>query len=87
MSCWRNVEEDEAVVEVVVVKVSWSSVLVGWSKCRGQVVVVKVVAQFFKSFVLKAGFLDGYTGWTISRLSAYATYRKYRKLMLLHAQG
>jgi len=49
--------------------------------------VVKVVAQFFKSFFLKAGFLDGYTGWTISRLSAYATYRKYRKLMLLHAQG
>lgn len=50
-------------------------------------VLIKVVAQFFKSFFLKAGFLDGYTGWTISRLSAYATYRKYRKLMLLHAQG
>ena len=45
---------------------------------------VKVVAQFFKSFFLKAGYLDGATGWTISRLSAYATYRKYRKLRDLH---
>lgn len=47
-------------------------------------IVVKVAAQFFKSFFLKMGFLDGRTGWTISRLSAYATYRKYRKLRDLH---
>jgi len=42
---------------------------------------IKVVAQFLKSYFLKTGFLDGRTGFTISRLSAYATYRKYRKLL------
>lgn len=43
----------------------------------------KVVAQFIKSFFIKKGFLDGKTGFTISRLSAYATYRKYVKLLRL----
>ena len=47
---------------------------------------VKVGAQFFKSFFLKAGFLDGGTGWTISKLSAYATFRKYSKLSALNRQ-
>lgn len=47
------------------------------------IVGLKVFAQFVKSFVLKKGFLDGHTGWTISRLSAYATYRKYLKLLNL----
>lgn len=41
---------------------------------------LKVIAQFFKSFLLKTGFLDGTTGFTISRLSAYATWRKYTML-------
>jgi glycosyltransferase involved in cell wall biosynthesis len=40
----------------------------------------KVIAQFFKSFFLKTGFLDGWTGVRISVLSAYATWRKYIKL-------
>jgi glycosyltransferase involved in cell wall biosynthesis len=47
---------------------------------------LKVIAQFFKSFVLKTGFLDGKTGVLISYRSAYATYRKYVKLMELHRQ-
>lgn len=42
---------------------------------------VKTIAQFIKSYFLKLGILDGKTGLTISRLSAYATYRKYRKLL------
>lgn len=41
---------------------------------------LKVIAQFFKSYLLKTGFLDGQTGFTISRLSAYATWRKYTLL-------
>jgi len=49
-------------------------------------IITKVIAQYFKSLVLKMGFLDGATGWTISRLSAYATYRKYYKLKELHAR-
>lgn len=44
-------------------------------------ILAKVVAQFIKSYFLKLGVLDGPTGFTISRLSAYATYRKYVKLL------
>lgn len=44
---------------------------------------IKVFAQFIKSFFIKKGFLDGKTGFTISRLSAYATYRKYMMLYQL----
>jgi glycosyltransferase involved in cell wall biosynthesis len=47
---------------------------------------IKVLAQFFKSFILKRGFMDGATGFTISRLSAYATYRKYVMLLNLQRQ-
>ncbi len=46
-------------------------------------IIIKTIAQFIKSFILKKGFLDGATGFTISRLSAYATYRKYLKLLKL----
>lgn len=49
-------------------------------------IAVKVIAQFFKSYFLKLGILDGRTGFTISRLSAYATYRKYVKLLNLQHQ-
>lgn len=51
----------------------------GW-----MLIIVKVVAQFIKSYFLKLGMLDGATGFTISRLSAFATYRKYYKLMQLN---
>lgn len=44
----------------------------------------KVCAQFIKSYVLKRGFLDGLTGLSISKLSAYATFRKYSKLRALY---
>ncbi len=44
----------------------------------------KTIAQFIKSFFIKLGFLDGKTGWIISRRSAFATYRKYTKLLELN---
>ncbi len=47
-------------------------------------VYLKVGAQFIKSYILKLGALDGFTGWTISRMSAYATWRKYTKLKNLY---
>lgn len=53
-----------------------------WSKIIG-----KTIAQFIKSFIIKRGFLDGRTGWNISRLSAYATFRKYVKLKKLHEEN
>jgi hypothetical protein len=49
-------------------------------------IAVKVVAQFIKSYFIKLGILDGKTGFTISRLSAFATYRKYKILLNLHRQ-
>jgi glycosyltransferase involved in cell wall biosynthesis len=47
---------------------------------------IKTTSQFIKSFIIKQGFRDGKTGFTISRLSAYATYRKYLKLLNLQKQ-
>ena len=41
---------------------------------------LKVIAQFFKSFFLKMGVLDGKTGILISFRSAYATFVKYNNL-------
>jgi glycosyltransferase involved in cell wall biosynthesis len=59
--------------------------LVKQGKNVGQLTVyLKVAAQFFKSFVLKKGFLDGKTGWQISKLSAFATNRKYSLLRALN---
>lgn len=45
---------------------------------------LKVINQFFKSYFIKMGFLDGKTGWNISIRSAYATYRKYQILKKMH---
>lgn len=53
-------------------------------KSSWPLIALKVTAQFFKSFILKTGFLDGKTGWTISRLSAFATYKKYHTLLKLN---
>ena len=39
--------------------------------------VLKTAAQWVKTAFLKRGFLDGRTGWTIARLSAWATWRKH----------
>lgn len=52
-------------------------------KSNWLIILTKVIAQFIKSFFIKRGFLDGKTGITISRLSAYATYRKYKLLLNL----
>ena len=56
-------------------KVSWAMIF------------AKVIAQFVKSYIVKLGVLDGATGWTISRMSAYATWRKYTKLKNLYNQA
>jgi glycosyltransferase involved in cell wall biosynthesis len=43
-------------------------------------IIVKVSAQFIKSYILKCGFLDGKAGWHIATRSAYATQQKYQRL-------
>lgn len=46
------------------------------------------VVKFFKDYFLKLGFLDGKTGFIICRISAYATFVKYRKLRnLIQSNG
>lgn len=42
--------------------------------------------KFFKSFVLKRGFLDGYYGYVICRLSAQAAFIKYVKTRSYYSQ-
>ncbi|MDR0970041.1 MAG: glycosyltransferase family 2 protein [Lentimicrobiaceae bacterium] len=41
------------------------------------------IARFLKQYFLKLGFLDGKAGFQICRLSALATYKKYKKLRQL----
>ena len=45
------------------------------------------IAKFIRDYFIKLGFLDGYYGFLISRISAYATFLKYKKLRQLHAQN
>ena len=39
--------------------------------------------KFFKDFVIKGGFLDGYAGYQVCKISAFATFMKYSKLRML----
>ncbi len=36
--------------------------------------------KFFRDFILKKGFLDGYAGYKVCKVSAFATFLKYIKL-------
>lgn len=38
------------------------------------------IVKFLRDYFLKLGILDGKAGFTISRISAYATFLKYRKI-------
>jgi glycosyltransferase involved in cell wall biosynthesis len=42
---------------------------------------------FFRDYVLRMGFLDGYSGWLIARLTAFYTLQKYAKLRFLNSQS
>lgn len=41
------------------------------------------IVKFIKDYFIKKGFLDGKIGFRICRISAFATYTKYRKLRTL----
>lgn len=45
--------------------------------------IVNPVAKFIDHYLIHLGFLDGKAGWHIARISAYATYLKYKKLRAL----
>jgi Glycosyltransferases involved in cell wall biogenesis len=40
--------------------------------------------KFFRDYILKLGFLDGFYGYTICKISAHAAFLKYSKLRLLN---
>jgi len=42
--------------------------------------ILKPAFRFFRHYVLQQGFCDGYTGYTIARLQAYAVYKRYAEL-------
>ena len=48
--------------------------------------IVNPVAKFIDHYLLKLGFLDGSAGYRISKISAYATYLKYKKIRVLYYQ-
>ena len=48
--------------------------------------VTNPVAKFIDHYLLHLGFLDGKAGYQISKISAYATYLKYKKIRDLYKQ-
>jgi glycosyltransferase involved in cell wall biosynthesis len=45
--------------------------------------IVNPIAKFLHHYIVHFGFLDGGTGFTIAKISAYSTYLKYSKLRKL----
>lgn len=45
------------------------------------------VVKFVRDYFVKLGFLDGIAGFTVSKISAYATYLKYKKLRDLNSSA
>lgn len=45
---------------------------------------INPIAKFIDHYILHLGFLDGKAGFSISKISAYATYLKYKKLRDLY---
>lgn len=45
--------------------------------------IVNPIAKFIDHYLLHLGFLDGKAGFSISKISAYATYLKYKKIRQL----
>lgn len=40
--------------------------------------------KFCRDYIFKGGFLDGYAGYQVCKISAFATFLKYSKLRMLH---
>lgn len=50
-------------------------------KANSSNLVINPVAKFIRHYIIKLGFLDGKTGYTISRISAWGTYLKYYRML------
>jgi len=47
-------------------------------------ILISPIFKFFKSYIFKLGFLDGFYGYVVCRNSAYATFLRYIKLHQLN---
>ena len=47
------------------------------------IIYLSPIIKFIRDYFLKIGFLDGAAGFMVCRISAYATYLKYKKLQIL----
>jgi glycosyltransferase involved in cell wall biosynthesis len=45
--------------------------------------ILRPAFKFFRDYIIKAGFLDGFAGYCVAKLSAKATFVKYAKLKML----
>jgi glycosyltransferase involved in cell wall biosynthesis len=50
------------------------------------VMLLSPVTKFIKSYIIRRGFLDGYYGFLVCAISAFASFIKYVKLRELHRQ-
>lgn len=50
-------------------------------KANSSNLIINPAAKFIRHFIVKLGFLDGKTGFIISRISAWGTYLKYYKML------
>jgi glycosyltransferase involved in cell wall biosynthesis len=50
-------------------------------------IILNPVAMFLRKYVLLLGFMDGYYGYIICRISAFANFLKYSKLRSLNRQN
>lgn len=46
---------------------------------------ISPVVKFIRDYFVKLGILDGTAGYTVAKISAYATYQKYKKLRKLYS--
>lgn len=56
-------------------------------KCRWTHLVVLPASRFFKSYILKRGFLDGFAGLVVSVLNGYSIFVRYAKLREIWKKG
>ncbi|MCX6322471.1 MAG: glycosyltransferase family 2 protein [Bacteroidia bacterium] len=48
---------------------------------------IHLIWGFFRSYIIRVGFLDGYDGFLICSLYAKSTFNKYKKLRVLNKNG
>lgn len=51
------------------------------------IMMLSPVAKFLRNYFIRLGILDGKAGFTIARISAWATYRKYKKIRQLQMKN